>query len=189
MKITKRWSLLPVALVALAMAAPAAAGASQLESSPGVLAPVGTNITMKGYEVTFNTSWLGRLGCSRLDLKQKLTRNSGGFVEGAGVLENPFQENCLNGTKSLTVSNAIVNSLTTSTSEKGTLGLTFDLQIGSELHCHYVGASLPFTYRHGDHGINFTSAKTLVSSPASCGTALLSGYFELLIGRTPVILN
>jgi hypothetical protein len=180
MKSSKWWTLLPAALIALALALPAMASASRVELSPGKLAPAGTRISIAGSNIQIKDTALGVLPCKSWSLEEVLTENSGGVVNAipgtAGTAAG-----CWNGTKPLIISDIKWNQFHTSLSGSGTVNMSFTLQLGQEVVCHFTTSAVPFAYSPGGFVVQFSGAESLHSSPAACGTAKFSGEFAMSI--------
>jgi hypothetical protein len=192
---TKKFSLLLAAIAVLAFAVPGMASAHAVTSKANVLAPVGTEITGTGSDVTLTSNLLGAITCEKLTLKGKITKNDGSTVEGSGGAEKPPTVGCKNGTNPVTVTSVTVTKLFA-----GTVGgvsktyATFDATVdiekpGETLECTFTGTEVPFTYTSGGNSIVFTEAAGIKGAPAACGTAKLDGTFLIEIGSTAVILD
>ena len=186
----KKLSLLLAAAAVLAFALPAMASAHKVTSKPGVLAPVGTTITLTGTDVTFASSLLGATTCKSLTLTMKLTTNDGTNVTASGATKAPASEDCTNGTK---IGNVTEVNITSFKAEGMDTWVNFvwteDFEGPNPIECTYTGTKVPFTYTAGTDSIEFNKASGIVGSPKACGTSTLSGTFTLEIEKTPVILD
>ncbi|HEY2477976.1 MAG TPA: hypothetical protein VGI17_04535 [Solirubrobacterales bacterium] len=189
MKAFKRWTALAIALTAVAaLAVPSMASASRLESSKGILAKVGTQITLTGSSVALNT-YLGAEVCESTLSYDELHKNDGTTVEAVANVGGARQE-CNTGYGLIAHIKELKLQFQTSKSGAGTASLSFTSESGNEqpIICKWSGASLPFTYSLGGSQIVFNKAGGLTST-GGCGSATLSGTFLVSIGSTPVILN
>jgi hypothetical protein len=181
----------PIALtliVVLACITSSAASASSATSPAGTLTPVGTRFTTTGSDLIMQSSLLGTITCSILNLNGEITKNSGGVVEGSGANSSPTQSGCKNGEKAVTITSFEISKFFTSTAGSGTWTFKMVTDISS-LSCTYTGTSVPFTYTTGTNVMNFSSASGVTGSPASCGTTKISGTFALEAGSTKSILD
>ena len=179
-----------VAVVALAL--PAVAGASKIESKPGTLTQVGAKITATSNDAYLTSSLFGNQPChggglSPWTMYETLTKNNGTTFEGssaaAGTATCQLTANGI-----FPIINPRWENFISSTAGKGTVSMSFETTV-TELTCKWSGTAMPFTYVLGSSSITFTQAH-LKATPAGCGTASFTGDFELkTFGTIPVILN
>jgi hypothetical protein len=183
-------ALLLAAVSVVALAVPAMAGAHKVTSKAGVLAPVGTVLTLTGNDITFFSSLLGTTTCQTVTLHLYLTVNDGTNVTGSGVTKAPATSGCTNGTKPVTVTEVnIAQFKAEGTGTSMSFVWTEDIGSPETIECTFTGTSVPFTYTAGSDSIVFTKAGPIVGSPKGCGNSTLSGTFTLEIEKTPVILD
>jgi hypothetical protein len=191
----KKFSMLLAAVAVLAIAVPAMANATELNTKStggaGTRVPVNTVVTGTGANISLTSSTLGTINCKKLNLKGKVTVNNGTTVEASNAGEAPEQETCLNGTKPVNVTNVTLTKLFSNETGKGTASFTAVVDIKnpeSELKCTFTGTNVPGTWTSPSSTITFSSAAGVTSTPAACGTAKLDGAFTLEVGSSAVFL-
>jgi hypothetical protein len=191
----KKLSLLLAAVAVLAFAIPSMASAAEATLPAGTLAPVGTEITATGKNVTLNLSTLGNITCATLNLNGKITKNDGTTVEGSGETSAPTQSGCNNGAeRPITVTRTVITRLRASGTGSGTksavvaFSTVWDFPAG--VVCNFTGTNVAGTYVSGTNVLKFANA-TGISSTGGCGTAKLTGEFALEKAgtSTPLILD
>jgi hypothetical protein len=183
----KKLSLMLAAVAVLAFAVPSIASASEATLPAGTRAPVGTKIVGTGTDVILQSSLLGKITCSTLNLNGEITKNDGTTVEGSGANVSPTQSGCVNGEKAVNVTEVEVTKLFSTTTENekhekvltSTASFVAHVDVGPELKCVFTGTNVPFTFTSGTDTITFTSAAGVVGVPAACGTAKLTASFTL----------
>jgi hypothetical protein len=175
----KKLSLMLAAVAALAFAIPSIASASEATLPAGTRAPVGTVIVGTGSDIILQSSLLGKITCSTLNLNGEITVNNGTTVEGKGENVSPTQTGCVNGSKAVTVTEVEITRLFSNTSGTGSVSFTSKVDIGSELKCTFTGTNVDFTYTSGTDTITFTNAAGVTGTPGACGTAKLTASFTL----------
>ena len=188
----KKFSLLMVAVAVLAVAVPAMASATELNTKStggeATRVPLNTVVTGTGSEVTLTSSTLGTIKCKKLNLKGKVTTNNGTTVEASSAAETPVQETCLNGTKAVNVTSVTLTKLFSNTTGTGTVSFTATVDVGPELECTFTGTNVAGTWTSPSSTLTFTSATGVTSTPPACGTAKLDGVFSLEVGSSAVFL-
>jgi hypothetical protein len=186
----KKLSLLLAAAAMLALAVPAIASAHKVTSKAGVLAPVGTVLTLTGSDVTFLSNTLGTTTCKSVTLTVKLTTNDGTNVTGSGTTKAPATKECAIQGAPVTVTEVNITLLKAEGTETWmNFVWTEDIDLKEAVECTYTGTKVPFTYTTGSDSIVFTKAGPIVGSPALCGNSTLTATFTLEIEKTPVILD
>lgn len=183
----KKLSLVLAAVAVLAFAIPAVASASKATLN-GALAPVGTQITGTGSDVTLNSELLGAITCETLNLNGEITKNDGTNVEGSGTNVSPTQAGCKNGKKAVTVTKVVVTKLASSVSGHGVLSFTSKVDVGT-LECEFSATEIEGTYVSGTNVLKAEGAGPVIATPSSCGNATLTGSFALESESTPLILD
>jgi hypothetical protein len=187
----KKLSLLLAVAAAFALAVPALASAHKVTSKAGVLAPVGTELTLTGSDPTWNSSVLGPLTCSSMTLKMKLTTNDGTNVTGSSSGEKPPTVGCENEGRPITTTQFTITRFAAEGTETNMSFIaTIDVKApsGETVECTFTGTNVPFTYTVGSSSIVFNKAGPIKGS-AGCSTATLTATFAIEIGGTPVILD
>jgi hypothetical protein len=174
----KKFSLLLAAVAVLAFAIPSMASASKATDPVNTLVPVGSEVTGTGTDIILQSNLLGTITCATLNLNGKITKNDGTTVEASGANVSPTQAGCKNGTKTVTVTSVELTKLFSEVSNTGYVNFVAKVDV-AELACTFTGLEVPFTYTTGTNVLKFASGAGVTSSPASCGTAKLTGEFAL----------
>jgi hypothetical protein len=186
----KRLIYLIGALAVLGSAVPAMADATKATLPAGIIAPVGTPITLTGSDFALQSNLIGVITCARLDLKGEITKNDGTTVKASGQNTNPTQAGCVNGTKSWPITSFEISELASSSTGSVTWSFKYT-QDWSSGPCTFVGTKVPGTFTSGTNVIKFSSAGPITSSPSACGTGKITGEFaiEQTGTTTPLILD
>jgi hypothetical protein len=176
MKITKRWSLLPVfSAILAALVLPSLASATQLQFSEGrQLVPVASPLSISGKNVSLATNTFGTTRCEGWNASDVVTKNDGTSVEASSTSAG-VGKGCASGSRTVQIEELAFNNFVAVLAGKGTVTVSFTQKQGPEWTCHWSG-SLSFVYSRDGSSITFNEAALRASLPA-CGTAKLSGSF------------
>jgi hypothetical protein len=174
----KKFSLMLAAVAVLAFAIPSIASATEATLPAGTRAPLGTQIVETGNDVILQSTLLGKITCSTLNLNGEITKNDGTTVEGSGENFAPTQSGCVFGEKAVIITH-ISTKLFSNEKGKGIFSFTTLVNIGSEIKCTFTGTNVPFTFTSGTDTISFSSAGGISGIPPACGTLKLTASFTL----------
>lgn len=177
----KKLTLLGMAIAAMAaLVAPAVANATVLKEGTSTVA-VGSALTLTqdpSFPVVTHGTTIGDVKCTSIDIKGKVTKNSGGVVEGVGTegTASPCTVGGESGAKVLNVSGTIFSN----TNEKGTATFSFKLELPSGLVCTFeTEGPEAGVYKSGTNTISFPNHANLEEEVylegGACGEAHLEG--------------
>jgi hypothetical protein len=191
---SKKMTLLGMMIAALAaLVIPAAASATPqlINQTSGAAVAVGSKLMGTSSNAVTTETKLGTLTCSSVSIGAEVTKNSGTAIEAVsyGGKETNTTSGCFaNGTTPVTIDEPKLTSLVTNstTTDEGTLGLSYTATIGSgPVVCPFSGTG-PFTYKTGtgNNKLVIAASKPIeLSGPELCTKAgvkpKFSGEFTL----------
>jgi len=174
----RKLTMLGIAVVALAaLVVPAVASATPqlFNATSGKAVAVGSKLmgTNVGAIETTGTKF-GTLSCTEVSIGAELTKNSGTAIEASSkeAATNASTKCKTTAGPTLTIDNPTLLSLVTNntTTDEGTLALTYEATVGTGTTCHFEGSG-KFTYKTGKGNDILTvsaAAPILLNGPELC---------------------
>jgi hypothetical protein len=170
----KRFSLLAISAVVLALAVPSLANGATGLTEGGALVATGKTIIAKNVgNVTFTSAKTGNIICTAFTLTTVLTENTLKSVSTAGAGSQTLTGCTVGGGGVITITNIRLNELQTSGLGTGTINMSFEAD-ASTVTCKYSVVKGTFTYNptetsEGGNVLTFSEVPLSVT-PAACGT-------------------
>lgn len=178
----KKFSLLIAAVAVLAMAIPALASATTVTVG-GSTAPTGAVLSGTSTNTVTTTEALGSLTCGTVGIAAKLTENSGGKVAATGSGEGSTST-CKNGKKEITITDATLLELHSTSPTSGTVKLAFKADLPGGILCEFSG-TVAATFTAGMSSLHISGSL----AGGACGSSSITGDYALTSTGGSVVLD
>jgi hypothetical protein len=173
----KKSSLLVTAVIALALAVPSIAGASEIKDKTKIFpVPIGTVIKGTDVQMTVKGAFNSDVKCTAgaLPFEEILTKNAGGVFELANNNNGELSAVC----GSYPITRFWVPNMKSSVSGSGTMAMLFWVGKGGVGECHFEG-TVPFTYTPGTNEFSISGSLTVLPKACAANPVTVTGSFTL----------
>jgi len=172
----KKSSLLVMTAIALALAVPSMASASEIREKLGKAVPIGTKIKGTDVQMTVKGAFNTDVNCTAevLPFEEVLTRNVGGVFELGSTSNGELSATC----GSYPITRFSIPNMKSSVSGSGTLAMVFWVGKSAVGECHFEG-TVPFTYTPGSNEFSISGSLTVLPKACAAKPVTVTGSFTL----------